>query len=105
MTNPLGQPGRPVPGLPEPPTGWQAQPPVTPTGLWPEPELPLRRMDMRETWEVLSYVVTVVVDASVVIKWLLQDPERETGTEKATQLMESVTRGELTALQPSLRAR
>jgi predicted nucleic acid-binding protein len=45
--------------------------------------------------------VTVVVDASVVIKWLLQDPEREAGTEKATQLMESVTRGDLTALQPT----
>jgi predicted nucleic acid-binding protein len=45
--------------------------------------------------------VTVVVDASVVIKWLLQDPEREAGTEKATQLMESVTRSELTALQPT----
>jgi predicted nucleic acid-binding protein len=45
--------------------------------------------------------VTVVVDASVVIKWLLQDPEREVGTEKATQLMDSITRGELTALQPT----
>jgi predicted nucleic acid-binding protein len=44
--------------------------------------------------------VTVVVDASVIIKWLLQDPEREAGTEKATQLMESVTRGDLSALQP-----
>jgi predicted nucleic acid-binding protein len=44
--------------------------------------------------------VTVVVDASVIIKWLLQDPEREAGTEKATQLMESVTRGDLAALQP-----
>ena len=45
--------------------------------------------------------MTVVVDASVVIKWLLQDPEREAGTEKATQLMDSVTRGEVTALQPT----
>ena len=45
--------------------------------------------------------MTVVVDASVVIKWLLQDPEREVGTEKATQLMDSITRGELTALQPT----
>jgi predicted nucleic acid-binding protein len=44
--------------------------------------------------------VTVVVDASVIIKWLLQDPEREAGTEKATQLMDSVTRGDLSALQP-----
>lgn len=45
--------------------------------------------------------MTVVVDASVVIKWLLQDPQREAGTDKATQLMESVTGGELQALQPS----
>jgi predicted nucleic acid-binding protein len=44
--------------------------------------------------------VTVVVDASVVIKWLLQDPEREADTAKATQLMESVTKGEQAALQP-----
>ena len=45
--------------------------------------------------------MTVVVDASVVIKWLLQDPEREAGTEKATRLMDLVTRGELPALQPT----
>lgn len=44
--------------------------------------------------------MTVVVHASVVIKWLLQDAEREAGTEKATQLMQLITRGELTALQP-----
>ena len=44
--------------------------------------------------------MTVVVDASVVVKWLLQDPEREAGTEKATRLMESVAGGELAALQP-----
>jgi hypothetical protein len=40
------------------------------------------------------------LDASVVIKWLLQDPERETGTEKATRLMELITGGEQPALQP-----
>lgn len=45
--------------------------------------------------------MTVVVDASVVIKWLLQDPEREVGTAKATELMDSIARGELTALQPT----
>jgi predicted nucleic acid-binding protein len=45
--------------------------------------------------------MTVVVDASVVIKWLLQDPEREAGTEKATRLMERVTTGEEPALQPT----
>jgi predicted nucleic acid-binding protein len=45
--------------------------------------------------------VTVVLDASVIIKWLLQDPEREAGTEKATQLMEEVIKGEQPALQPT----
>jgi predicted nucleic acid-binding protein len=44
--------------------------------------------------------VTVVVDASVVIKWLLQDPEREAGTDKATRLMEQITNGDQAALQP-----
>jgi predicted nucleic acid-binding protein len=44
--------------------------------------------------------VTVVVDASVVIKWLLQDPEREAGTDKATWLMEQITNGAQAALQP-----
>jgi predicted nucleic acid-binding protein len=44
--------------------------------------------------------MTVVVDASVVIKWLLQDPEREADTAKATQLMNAVTKGEQPALQP-----
>lgn len=42
-----------------------------------------------------------VVDASVVIKWLLQDPEREAGTEKATRLMELVTTGDQPVLQPT----
>jgi predicted nucleic acid-binding protein len=45
--------------------------------------------------------VTVVLDASVIIKWLLQDPEREAGTDKATQLMEGVIKGEQSALQPT----
>jgi predicted nucleic acid-binding protein len=45
--------------------------------------------------------VTAVIDASVIIKWLLQDPEREAGTEKATQLMELVTNGEQPVLQPT----
>jgi hypothetical protein len=38
--------------------------------------------------------MTIVVDASVVIKWLLQDPEREADTAKATQLMDSVAKGD-----------
>lgn len=42
-----------------------------------------------------------VIDASVVIKWLLQDPEREAGTDKATQLMELVTNGQQPVLQPT----
>lgn len=42
----------------------------------------------------------VVLDASVVIKWLLQDPEREAGTDKATRLMEAVMKGEQPMLQP-----
>ena len=42
-----------------------------------------------------------VIDASVVIKWLLQNPEREAETDKATQLMERVTDGEQPVLQPT----
>jgi predicted nucleic acid-binding protein len=45
--------------------------------------------------------VIVVVDASVIIKWLVQDPEREEGTDKATRLMEQVTNGEQPVLQPT----
>jgi predicted nucleic acid-binding protein len=45
--------------------------------------------------------VIAVVDASVVIKWLLQDPERELDTDKATRLMERVTTGEQPILQPT----
>ncbi len=44
--------------------------------------------------------MTVVVDASVVIKWLVQDSEREAGTDKATRLMEQITNGDQAALQP-----
>lgn len=42
----------------------------------------------------------VVVDASVVVKWLVQDPSREEDTEKAERLMESVVKGEQPVLQP-----
>ena len=45
--------------------------------------------------------MTVVIDASVVMKWLLQDPEREVGTDKATQLMAIVIKGEQPILQPT----
>jgi predicted nucleic acid-binding protein len=44
--------------------------------------------------------MTLVLDASVVIKWLLKDPGREIGTEKATQIMEHVARGGEAVLQP-----
>lgn len=42
----------------------------------------------------------VVLDASVVLKWLLEDPVRETDTEKAFAVIESVVQGHLEVLQP-----
>lgn len=42
----------------------------------------------------------VVLDASVVLKWLLEDRAREPDTEKAFAVIESVVRGELEILQP-----
>ena len=42
----------------------------------------------------------VVLDASVVLKWLLEDPAREPDTEKASAVIESVVRGGLEILQP-----
>lgn len=45
--------------------------------------------------------MTLVVDASVVIKWLLNDPEREAETEKATQLMERIVEGREPVIQPT----
>jgi predicted nucleic acid-binding protein len=44
--------------------------------------------------------VIVVLDASVVLKWLLEDPVRETDTEKAFAVIESVVQGHLEVLQP-----
>ena len=44
--------------------------------------------------------VIVVLDASVVIKWLLRDPERETATAQATALMQDIVAGRLAVLQP-----
>ncbi len=41
----------------------------------------------------------VVIDASVILKWLLEDPVREPDTEKASALVESVVRGRLEVLQ------
>lgn len=42
----------------------------------------------------------VVLDASVVLKWLLEDPAREPETEKALAVVESVVLGRLEVLQP-----
>jgi hypothetical protein len=46
--------------------------------------------------------VTLVLDASVVIKWLLKDPEREAGTEMARQIMERVATGGEACCSPSI---
>ncbi len=43
----------------------------------------------------------VVLDASVILKWLLEDPAREPDTEKAFALVESVVSGRLEILQPA----
>ena len=42
----------------------------------------------------------VVLDASVILKWLLGDPAREPDIEKAFALVESVVRGRLEIMQP-----
>jgi predicted nucleic acid-binding protein len=44
--------------------------------------------------------VTLVLDASVILKWLLAAPEREPDTAKATALLESVLTGKAKLLQP-----
>lgn len=42
----------------------------------------------------------VVVDASVVVKWLFADPQREEFTQRATALMGGVVQGRVLAVQP-----
>lgn len=42
----------------------------------------------------------LVADASVIVKWLIQDPEKEADTARAERLMESVASGEQRVLQP-----
>ena len=42
----------------------------------------------------------VVLDASVVLKWMFEDPARERDTEKAFAVIESVVRGRQEILQP-----
>lgn len=42
----------------------------------------------------------IVLDASVILKWLLEDPLREPDADKAAALMESIVEGQLEVLQP-----
>jgi predicted nucleic acid-binding protein len=42
----------------------------------------------------------IVLDASVILKWLIEDPLRESDTGKASALMESIVEGDLEILQP-----
>ncbi|HWL63161.1 MAG TPA: type II toxin-antitoxin system VapC family toxin [Steroidobacteraceae bacterium] len=42
----------------------------------------------------------LVLDASVILKWLIEDPLREPDTDKATALMESIVKGKIEILQP-----
>jgi predicted nucleic acid-binding protein len=44
--------------------------------------------------------MTVVLDASVILKWLLEDPTQEPDTEKAVALIDAVIQGKLDILQP-----
>jgi predicted nucleic acid-binding protein len=44
--------------------------------------------------------MTVVVDASVILKWLFNDPEKESRTQEATSLMKAVVDSHLEVLQP-----
>jgi predicted nucleic acid-binding protein len=45
-------------------------------------------------------MATYVVDASVILTWLLADPEVEPDTAQATELMASIARGEHEIMQP-----
>jgi predicted nucleic acid-binding protein len=45
--------------------------------------------------------VRVVLDASVIVKWLLQDPATEPHRAQAIALLESVIRGDLQILEPA----
>ncbi len=42
----------------------------------------------------------LVLDASVILKWLLEDPAREPDTDKATRLVQDVISGKLEIIQP-----
>jgi len=45
--------------------------------------------------------VTLVLDASVILKWLLEDPAREPDTDRAFAVIQSVVQGDLEILQPT----
>ena len=45
--------------------------------------------------------MTLVLDASVILKWLLEDPAREPDTDGASAVIQSVVRGDLEILQPA----
>lgn len=45
--------------------------------------------------------MTLVLDASVILKWLLEDPAREPDTDRASAVIQSVVRGDLEILQPA----
>ncbi|QVL48947.1 MAG: type II toxin-antitoxin system VapC family toxin [Thiocapsa sp.] len=44
--------------------------------------------------------MTLVIDASVVVKWLFDDPENERYTALATELMAGVVAGDIEVVQP-----
>lgn len=44
--------------------------------------------------------MTLTLDASVIVKWMIEDAERESDTEKATLLIQRVIRGQESVLQP-----
>ena len=45
--------------------------------------------------------MTLVLDASVILKWLLEDPAREPDTDRAFAVIQSVVQGDLEILQPT----
>lgn len=44
--------------------------------------------------------MTLVVDASVIVKWLLADPDREAEAERATRVMQAIAEGRVAIVQP-----
>lgn len=45
--------------------------------------------------------MTYVLDASVIVRWLLQNPQRESDSDAAIRLVETVVTGAASVLQPS----